>query len=83
MNRKILALIREAGIKYNEDYIEKWEIIKGRGFIANYEELEKFAKLIGQEVREHERKRSQTQSEAQETGKTATRFIDEGSNRET
>lgn len=83
MNEKILSLIRKAGIRYNEDYIDKWEKIKGRGFIANYEALEKFAKLIGQEVRDHERKRTQTQSEAQETGKAATRPINAGSDRET
>jgi len=64
MNENVLRLIREAGIRYNEDYIETWEKIKGRGFIARYEELENFAKLVGQKAREHER--NKIKSEAKE-----------------
>jgi len=60
-------LIREAGIKYNEDYIETWEKIKGRGFISNYEELENFAKLVGKQAREHERNKIKAESTPQET----------------
>ena len=67
MNEQILRLIRKAGIKYNEDYIETWERIKGRGFFARYEELENFAKLVGQKAREHERSKLEAESTAQKT----------------
>lgn len=66
MNEKILRLIREAGIRYNEDYIETWEKIRGRGFVARYEELELFAKLVGQKAREHERSKLEAEGSAQE-----------------
>lgn len=59
-----MALIREAGIRYNEDYIKTWEAIGGRGFVAKYEELENFAKLVGQKARDHERAKLKTEDKA-------------------
>lgn len=67
MNDRILKLARDAGIVYDEDLIDKWESIGGRGFIANYEAIQNFAKLIGQQAREHERNKIKAESEGKES----------------
>lgn len=66
MNRKILALAREAGIVYDEELIDQWESIGGRGFIANYEAIQNFAQLVGQQAREHERSKLKAEGKAKE-----------------
>ena len=67
MNDRLLKLAREAGIVFNEDVIDQWESIGGRGFIANYEAIQNFAKLIGQQAREHERNKIKAESEGKES----------------
>ena len=59
-------MARDAGIRYNEDWIDKWESIGGRGFTANYEAIQNFAKLVGQQAREHERDKIKAESEGKE-----------------
>jgi len=67
MNDRLLKLAREAGIVFNEDVIDQWESIGGRGFIADYEAIQNFAKLIGQQAREHERNKIKAESEGKES----------------
>ena len=67
MNDRILKLAREAGIVFDEDVIDQWESIGGRGFLANYEAIQNFAKLIGQQAREHERNKIKAESEGKES----------------
>jgi len=61
-----LSLAREAGIVFNEDLIDQWESIGGRGFVANYEAIQNFAQLVGKEAREHERSKAKSQAEENE-----------------
>lgn len=66
MNEALLKLARKAGIRFSDKYIHSWERIKGRGFVANYEELELFAKLVGQKAREHERTKIEAEGASKE-----------------
>ena len=59
-------MAREAGIVFNEDLIDQWESIGGRGFVANYEAIQNFAQLVGKEAREHERNKLKTEGETKE-----------------
>lgn len=52
----LFTLAREAGFGII-DPIETMEQIGGRGFCANYEELGRFAKIVGQKAREDERQK--------------------------
>lgn len=53
----ISDLAYKAGIIKSEDFTVGMERIGGRGYIANEEELTKFAKLVGQLAREDERRK--------------------------
>ena len=54
----IYQLAEQAGIKI----IPELEPIGGRGFLANHDELSKFAKLVADIVRKDERKKMLTKS---------------------
>ena len=72
-----MRLIRESGIKYDEEHIETWERIKGRGFYADYESLERFSKKIGHEARKHERALIEAENQGK-AGQEAFRPLDSG-----
>jgi hypothetical protein len=55
MSQVIIKLAKEAGMAY----IPAMELIQGRSFLANMEQLTTFAKLVAKTAREDERKKLQ------------------------